>query len=82
MVLENPVTAIGAAAIVFFILLGVFYLLDVTMQPKTWFGIVFVLLGVTILMVIVGQAGVGGITIAIIAALVAKGQLESRGFVK
>ena len=82
MVLDDPVTAIGAAAIVFFILLGLFYLLDLTLPPKTWFGIVFVLMGITILLMIVGQAGLGGVTIATIVALVAKGQLENRGLVK
>lgn len=82
MVLNDPVVAVSAAATVFFILLGVFYLFDLTLPPRTWFGIVFVLVGLTILLILVSQAGIGGLLIAIIAALVAKGELQRRGIGK
>ena len=67
MVLEDPVTAIGVAAIVFFLLLGALYLVDLKLPEKRWFGIVFLLVGVTI---------------ATIGAMVAKRQLDRRGIVE
>jgi len=82
MVLEDPVTAIGVAAIVFFLLLGALYLVDLKLPEKRWFGIVFVLVGVTILLMLLGQAGLGGVTIATIGAMVAKRQLDRRGIVE
>lgn len=82
MVLDDPVTATGAAAIVFFLFLGALYLMDPRIPGKVWFGIVFVLIGVVILLLLVGQAGLGVIVVGIIAAFVAKGQLERAGIVK
>lgn len=81
MVLDDPLTAIGVAAIVFFVLLGALYLVDVPLKGKRWFGVLFLLVGVTILLFLLRQPGLGGVTIATILALVAREQLERRGIV-
>jgi len=55
MVLE-PLQAVGGAAIVFFLLLGALYLLDPSISGKAWLGIIFVMIGVTILLILVAYA--------------------------
>ena len=79
MVLDDPLTAIGVASIVFFFLLGALYLTGVKLAGRRWLGVVFLLIGGTILVWLLRQPGVSGITIATIAALVAKELLERRG---
>ncbi len=77
--LGDPLTAIGAAAIVFFLLLGVLYLWDPQIPRKVGFGILFVLTAIVILLLLVTEPGLGGLVIAAIAALVAKNLLERSG---
>lgn len=79
MVLEDPLTAIGASAFVFFVLLGVLYLWDPQISAKGWWGILFVLVGITILLFLVGAAGIAGLLIGVIAAFVGKNALERMG---
>jgi hypothetical protein len=82
MVLEDPATAVGAAAVVFFVVLGSLYLFDVKFPGKTWLGILFLLIGTIIALFLFRQAGVGGLAVAVVAAMLAKSQLERRGIVK
>jgi len=81
MILGDLVTAIGVAAIVFFVLLGILFLRDLKLPEKRWFGIVFLLVGVTILLFLASEPGLGGVTIAAIGAMAAKRQLDRRGIV-
>jgi hypothetical protein len=81
MVLDDPIQAIGVAAIVFFVLLGILYLRDLKLPEKRWFGIIFLLVGVTILLFLAREPGLGGVTIATIGAMAAKRQLDRRGIV-
>ncbi len=79
MVFEDPLTAIGASAFVFFLLLGVLYLWDPDVTAKGWWGILFVLIGLVILLFLIQQAGVGGLVIGVIAAFVGWRVLERMG---
>jgi len=78
MVLE-PLTAVGAALIVFFLLLGGLYLLDPTISEKVWLGIVFILVGVTIMFTVAGAWDFGVIVVGAIAALVGRVVLDRMG---
>ena len=78
MVLE-PLQAVGGAAIVFFLLLGALYLLDPSIAAKVWLGIIFVLIGVTILLILVSLPDLGAIVIGAIAALVGRVVLDRMG---
>ena len=78
MVLE-PLQAVGGAAIVFFLLLGALYLLDPSISGKAWLGIIFVMIGVTILLILVQLPDLGAIVIGAIAALVGRVALDRMG---
>lgn len=82
MVLDDPVTAFGVAAIVFFVLLGILFLRDLKLPEKQWFGIVFLLVGATILLFLLRQPGVGGVTIGTIGAMASKRGMDRRGIVR
>lgn len=73
------VTAIGAALIVFFLVLGVLYLWDPSISEKMWLGLVFLLVAVTILFLIVGAWDVGVIVLGGIAALIGRVVLDRIG---
>lgn len=75
----EPLTAAGAALIVFFLLLGILYLWDPSISEKVWLGIVFVLIGVTILFVLVGAWDMGVIVVGGIAALIGRVVLDRMG---
>ena len=79
MVLDNPLQALGAAVIVFFFLLGALYLLDPSISEKVWLGILFVLIGVTILLFFAGQPGLAAIVIGAIGALIGRVVLDRMG---
>ena len=79
MVLDDPLTAIGAAAFVFFFLLGVLYLWDPDIPGKTWYGILFVLVAVTILLFLIAQPGLAGVIVGAAAGFVGKDVLERYG---
>lgn len=79
MVLEDPVIALGAAAFVFFILLGVLYLWDPEITANAWFGILFVLVAVMILLFLLQEPGLAGLAIGAIAAFVGRRVLSNAG---
>ena len=74
-----PLTAVGAALIVFFLLLGVLYLWDPSISEKVWLGLLFVLIGVTILFVLVGAWDLGVIVVGAIGALIGRVLLDRMG---
>ena len=75
----DALTAVGAALIVFFLLLGGLYLVDPTISEKVWLGILFILVGVTFLFVIVGGWDIGVIVAGAIAALIVRVVLDRMG---
>lgn len=79
MVLEDPLTAFGVAAFVFFMLLGILYLWDPDIEARVWVGIQFVLVGVTILLLLINQPGVAGVVVGAIGGFVAKRILKYGG---
>ncbi len=74
-----PLTAVGAALIVFFLILGVLYLWDPSISEKVWLGLLFVLIAVTILFLLVGAWDVGVIIVGGIAALIGRVALDRMG---
>lgn len=74
-----PWTAVGAALIVFFLILGVLYLWDPSISEKVWLGLLFVLIAVTILFLLVGAWDVGVIIVGGIAALIGRVALDRMG---
>ncbi len=79
MVLENPVQAIGGAAVLFCLLLGALYLLDPQITSKVWLGLIFVMIGLVILLILLGAWGVGALVIGAIAAFVGRVILDRMG---
>ena len=79
MVLDDPGQAIGAALIVFFLLLGALYLLDPSITAKVWLGLIFVMIGVVILLIFVGSWGLGAVGIGAIAAFGGRVLLDRMG---
>ncbi len=77
--LLDPLQAVGAAAIVFFLLLGALYLLDPSISSKVWLGLIFVMIGVVILLILVQLPDVAGIVIGAIAAFVGRVVLDRMG---
>ena len=77
--LLDPLQAVGAAAIVFFLLLGALYLLDPAISAKVWLGLLFVMIGVVILLILVQLPDLGGIVIGAIAAFVGRVVLDRMG---
>ena len=78
MVLE-ALTAVGAAIVIFCLLLGVLYLWDPSISEKVWLGILFILIGVTALFVLIGLWDLGVIVIGAIGALVGRVILDRMG---
>ena len=79
MVLDDPVQAIGGAAVVFCLLLGALYLMDPEITNKVWLGLIFVMVGITILLFLVGAWGLGAVVIGAIAALMGRVVLDRMG---
>ena len=75
----DALTAIGGALIVFFLLLGALYILDPSISEKVWLGILFIIIGVTILFVLVGAWDLGVIVAGAISALVGRVLLDRMG---
>lgn len=71
--------AVGAAVVVFCLLIGVLYLLDPTISEKVWLGILFILVGVTALLILIGLWDLGVIVIGAIGALVGRVILDRMG---
>lgn len=78
MVLE-PLVAVGAAVVVFCLLIGSLYLLDPSISEKVWLGVVFILIGVTALFVLIGLWDLGVIVVGAIGALVGRVILDRMG---
>jgi len=78
-VLEDPLQAVGAAAIVFFLLLGGLYLLDPSITAKVWLGLIFVMVGIMILLILVGAWSLGAIIIGAIGAFAGRVLLDRLG---
>ena len=78
MVLE-ALTAVGAAIVIFCLLIGVLYLWDPSISEKVWLGILFILIGVTALFVLIGLWDLGVIVIGAIGALVGRVILDRMG---
>ncbi|HEV8594455.1 MAG TPA: hypothetical protein VGR51_02890 [Thermoplasmata archaeon] len=72
-------TAVGAALIVFFLILGALYLVDPSISEKVWLGILFVLIGVMILFALLGFWDFGVVMIGTIGALVGRVLLDRMG---
>lgn len=72
-------TAIGAALIVFFFLLGGLYLWDPEISEKVWLGTLLLLVGVTILFILIGTPDLGIIIIGVIGGLVGRVVLDRIG---
>jgi len=75
----DALTAIGAALIVFFLLLGILYILDPSISEKVWLGVLFILIGVTFLFVLIGAWDLGVIIAGAIAALIGRVILDRMG---
>jgi hypothetical protein len=78
MVLE-ALTAVGAAIVIFCLLLGVLYLWDPSISEKVWLGILFILIGVTALFILIGVWDLGVIVVGAIGALVGRVILDRMG---
>jgi len=75
----DVLTAVGGALIVFFLLLGALYLIDPTISEKLWLGVLFILVGVTIMFGIAGAWDLGVIIVGAIAALIIRVVLDRMG---
>ncbi len=75
----DALTALGASAIVFLLLLGVLYLWDPSISEKQWLGILFVLGGVALLFILLGAWDLGVIIIGAVGALVGRVVLDRMG---
>jgi len=64
---------------VFFLLLGGLYLLDPEITAKVWLGLIFVMVGVTILLILVGAWGLGVVVVGAIAAFGGRVILDRMG---
>ena len=76
----EPLLAAGAAAVVFFILIGLMLVLDIDIDTKVVAGVVLLLIGLTILFFLANGQDVGGIVIGVIGALVGKEIIEHAGW--
>jgi len=68
--------AAAIALVVFFILLGLLVLFIEDLNLKVVLGLLFILLGLTIGLVAVGEAGIGVIALGAVAAVVIDQMLE------
>ena len=75
----DALQAIGGAAVVFCLLLGALYLWDPSISSKVWLGLVFVLIGITILLILVQLPDLGAILVGAIAAFVGRVVLDRMG---
>ncbi len=66
----------AAALVVFFIMLGILVIFIEDIDLKLVLGILFILLGLTIALVAVGEVGIGVIALAAISAIVMHQALE------
>ncbi len=76
LILSNPLHAVGAAVIAFFIVIGVMLLLDIDIDTKVVAGVILLLIGITVLFFLINGEDLGGITIGLIAALAGKEIIE------
>ena len=74
-----PLLAVGAAIVVFCLMIGVLYLLDPQISEKIWLGVLFILIGVTVLFVLIGVWDLGVIVVGAIGALVGRVILDRMG---
>jgi len=75
----DPLFAVGAAVVVFCLMIGVLYLLDPQISEKVWLGVLFILIGVTVLFVLVGLWDFGLIIVGAIGALIGRVILDHMG---
>ena len=79
MAVLDPLFAVGAAVVVFCLMIGVLYLLDPQISEKVWLGVLFILIGVTVLFVLVGLWDFGLIIVGAIGALIGRVILDHMG---
>jgi len=78
--LTNPVHSFGAAAVAFFLVVGVMLLFDIDLDTKVVAGIVLLLIGMAILFFLLNGSDIGGILVGVVAALVGKEIIERGGW--
>lgn len=61
--------AAAAAGVTFFLLLGLLVIFLETIEPKLFLGSVFILIGLTLALFLVNEAGVALITLGVMGAL-------------
>ena len=74
-----PLLAVGVAIVVFCLMIGTLYLLDPSISEKVWLGIMFILIGVTVLFVLIDLWDLGVIVVGAIGALVGRVILDRMG---
>ncbi len=79
MAVLDPLFAVGAAVVVFCLMIGALYLLDPQISEKVWLGILFILIGVTVLFVLVGLWDFGLIIVGATGALIGRVILDRMG---
>ena len=78
--LQTTAYAVGAAVMVFFIVIGVMLLLDINIDTKVVVGIILLLIGLTIAFYMLGGDDISGILVGLIAALSGKELIEHFGW--
>ena len=78
--LSDPVHSFGAAAVAFFLVIGVMLLFDIDLDTKVVAGIVLLLIGLAILFFLLLWQDIGGILVGVVAALVSKEIIERGGW--
>jgi len=68
--------AAAAALVVFFVMLGILVIFVENLEMKLVLGLLFILLGITVALVALGEAGIGLVVLAAIAAIVMDQVLE------
>jgi len=68
--------AAAAALVVFFVMLGLLVIFIENLEMKLVLGILFILLGITVALVALGEVGIGLVVLAAIAAIVMDQALE------
>lgn len=68
--------AAAAAGVVFFVLLGIFVVFLETMERKLLLGGAFTLIGLTFALVLMDEAGIAMIALAVMSALVVDQAIE------
>jgi len=68
--------AAAAALVVFFVMLGLLVIFIENLEMKLVLGLLFILLGITVALVALGEVGIGLVVLAAIAAIVMDQALE------